>query len=84
MNAFLELIAVQNPDAKSADGFDDCIVGIASRYGMTPVLAYSRAACIKKLMADGMPEEEADEFFEFNVLGAWVGDGTPIFVDMES
>jgi hypothetical protein len=26
-------------------------------------------------------EEEAMEFFEFNVVGAWVGEHTPIFVD---
>ena len=29
---------------------------------------------------DGMTQEEALEFFEFNVVGAWVGEQTPIFV----
>jgi len=29
---------------------------------------------------DGMTEEEAIEYFEFNVTGAWVGEGTPAFV----
>jgi hypothetical protein len=29
---------------------------------------------------DGMHEEEAEEYFEFNVAGAWVGHGTPVFV----
>jgi hypothetical protein len=28
----------------------------------------------------GMSEEEAEEFYEFNTIGAWMGDGTPIFV----
>jgi hypothetical protein len=32
------------------------------------------------LMADGMDETEAIEFFEFNTLGAWMGDLTPIFI----
>jgi hypothetical protein len=27
-----------------------------------------------------MSEDEAEEYFEFNVTGAWVGHGTPIFV----
>jgi len=27
-----------------------------------------------------MTDEEAMEFFEFNVVGAWVGEETPIFV----
>ena len=31
-------------------------------------------------MKDGMSEDEAEEYFEFNVTGAWVGHGTPIFV----
>ena len=30
-----------------------------------------------------MTQEEANEFFEFNVVGAWVGEQTPIFVDFE-
>ena len=27
-----------------------------------------------------MTEEEALEYFDYNVQGAWVGEGTPIFV----
>lgn len=81
---FMELVAEQNPKALTADGFDDCIIGIATRYGMEPVLAYDRGKCIKVLMdRDGMDHEEAEEFFEFNVIGAWMGDGTPLFVDMD-
>ena len=30
-------------------------------------------------MEQDMTLEEAKEFFEFNVLGAWVGNGTPCF-----
>jgi hypothetical protein len=29
---------------------------------------------------DGMTYEEAEEFYEFNTLGSWVGDGTPAFL----
>ena len=29
---------------------------------------------------DGMTREEAIEWMEFNVVGAWVGETTPIFV----
>jgi hypothetical protein len=29
---------------------------------------------------DGMIFEEARDFFEYNTLGAWVGDETPMFV----
>jgi hypothetical protein len=29
-----------------------------------------------------MPPEEAEEYFEFNVGGAWIGENTPIFMDV--
>jgi hypothetical protein len=42
---------------------------------------YDEDKCIQILMErDGMTDEEAIEFFEFNVVGAYVGDHTPIYV----
>jgi hypothetical protein len=29
---------------------------------------------------DGMDYDEAMEFLEFNTLGAWAGEGTPLFL----
>jgi hypothetical protein len=62
------------------DGYDDCVVGLVTRIGHTPILCYDRAKIIAKLVAEGMDEDEADEFFEFNQAGAWVGQGTPCFL----
>lgn len=62
------------------DGYDDCCVGIVERFGMNPVLCYSVDKVIAKLVVDGMTEDEAWEFFHFNQIGAWVGDGTPCFI----
>ena len=31
--------------------------------------------------ATGMDLDEAKEFFDFNVAGAWVGEGTPIWME---
>jgi hypothetical protein len=82
VNPFIERLSELNPQALSADGFDDAIIGIAQRHGSEPLLAYSIPKCIKVLVErDGMSEEDAQEFFDFNVLGAWVGDGTPIYID---
>lgn len=64
------------------DGFDDCVVGICERFGMEAVLAYDRDKVIEKLVADGMTQEEAEEFFEYNQIGAWMGDRTPVFVTL--
>lgn len=58
-----------------AIGFDDAIIGIDT---MTMKLIYSVSKCIEILMID-MSEEDATEFFEFNVLGAYVGEKTPIW-----
>ena len=62
------------------DGYDDCVLGICERYGMQPVIAYDRNKVLKKLMKDGMTKDEAVEFFLFNQIGAWMGEGTPVFV----
>lgn len=63
------------------DGYDDCIVGIVWQFNRAFVL-YDRQKVIAKLMKqDGMTEEEAWEFHEFNQASAWVGDHTPAFLD---
>ena len=63
-------------------GFDDCIVGILERFGVdVPVVVYDREKVIQKLMDNGIETYEgAEEFYHYNQLGAWVGDGTPAFL----
>jgi hypothetical protein len=65
-----------------ADGFDDAIVGLVMRFGFeSPIVLYDRKKCIEILtVRDGMDEEGAEEFFQFNVEGAWVGAETPCFL----
>jgi hypothetical protein len=60
--------------------FDEAILGVAERFGMEPVVCYDRTRCIDILARD-MDREDAEEFFEFNTIGAWMGDLTPVFVD---
>jgi hypothetical protein len=67
-------------DILLADGFEEAFIGVVYRFGMEPVALYDRAKCIQILMErDGMTWEGAEEFFSFNVEGAWVGDRTPAF-----
>ena len=68
-----------NPKALKADGFDDAILGISSRIGDDSLLAYDYDKCIKILQKD-LSYEEAVEYMEFNVVGSYVGEGTPIFI----
>ena len=76
-----ELIAEHlSDDAMILDGFDDCIVGAVERFGMNPVLLYDTDKILEKLTSeDEMSFDEATEYFDFNILGAWMGDGTPCF-----
>lgn len=62
------------------DGYDDCIVGLVDRFGQPTIVCYDKEKVIEKLMADGMTDEEALEWFEFNQIGAWMGDKTPCFL----
>lgn len=62
------------------DGYDDCILGICYRIGQENIVAYDYDSVIAKLMSEGMDELEAIEYFEYNQLGAWVGDTTPCFI----
>jgi hypothetical protein len=62
-----------------ADGFDEALMGFGEIGGKF-VAVYDRRKCIDALMVDGMDEETAVEYFDFNVVAAYVGPRTPVFV----
>ena len=73
-------------------GHDDAILGPAMIWGMdkkgggirTNVLVYDAEAIRATLMTrDGMEADEAREYIEFNIEGAYMGPDTPILVWME-
>tara|TARA_R110000737_G_scaffold264145_1_gene272044 strand:+ start:168 stop:491 length:324 start_codon:yes stop_codon:yes gene_type:complete len=67
-------------DALLADGFGPALVGFGFHFNAA-VAIYDYVRCIAILVErDGMSEEDAVEFFEFNVAGAWVGPNTPVFM----
>lgn len=59
-----------------ADGFDEAVIGVDES---DMRLIYSVSKCIDTLMLDGMSEEDAIDYFTFNVSGSYVGDKTPIW-----
>lgn len=65
-----------------ADGFDQALLGVVMDFNSKPRLVYSRYTCIEILMQrDEMSKEEADEYFDYNVAGSYVGERTPIWLD---
>lgn len=64
------------------NGFDKCIVGMVESFGQDPIACYDRDKVIKQHMDSGMSEEDAEEFFQYNQLGAGMT-GSPCFITME-
>ncbi len=73
-----------HPDLLTADGFDEAILGIVDdRWGSGEMrVVYDRKIITETLMKQGMSEEEALEYFEFNIEGAYVGGSTPLFMEV--
>jgi len=66
-----------------ANGYDDAIIGPALIWHnntRVEVLVYDAELIRNKLVSEGMSGEEAREFIEFNIEGAYMGPDTPIFV----
>lgn len=61
-----------------ADGFDEAIIGVCEDFTAPVRLIYSVKKCIEILMRD-MSEEDAMEYFSFNVSGGYVGEKTPVW-----
>ena len=71
--------------------FEDAILGVAHRFGADPVIAYDYDEVISILEKqfdeltdyddDYTAYETAVEWFEFNVIGAYMGESTPIYIE---
>lgn len=61
--------------------FDRAIVGLVERPNLS-VVCYDRHLVIQALVDEsGMDIDEATEYYEFNIAAAWVGEGTPVFLE---
>jgi hypothetical protein len=76
------MLSEEYPDLLKADGFDEAVIGVVERLG-TQAICYDTEKVIEILMRD-MSEEEAWEYFQYNIAGAWVGDHTPFFLTRDS
>ena len=76
-----DLFAGFDPDELMVmDGYDGCIAGVVERFGKEPIVCYDKEEVIAQLEADGVSRTEAEEYFYFNQIGAWMGDLTPCFL----
>ena len=78
-----ELIADHNPDALFADGLDDALIGSIETFHGRYVALYDIQKCIYAIMQDGVNYEDAEEYFSYNTLGAYIGENGPLFANIE-
>jgi hypothetical protein len=69
---------------KKWDGFDSAIIGTSSLWigkERVDVLVYDCEKMVEQLMIrDGMDSEEAIDYINFNIEGAYIGKDTPVVV----
>jgi len=75
-----EYLIENNDELMFADGFEEAIIGTVSGACRPAVVCYDYGKCIEILTRAGMSEEDAEEYFSFNVTGAYVGELTPLFL----
>ena len=61
------------------DGHDNAILGVSRKFNYYSVI-YDKKKVISNLL-EHMDYESAIEYFEFNIVGAWLGDNTPTFLE---
>jgi hypothetical protein len=61
--------------------FDKAILGVVNRIN-TVAVCYSESKIIEILMEeDKMDYDEAIEHYQYNILGSWVGEYTPVYLE---
>jgi hypothetical protein len=63
----------------SEPDYDEAIIGVVEKAGGESVIAYD-TQIILSILERSMPIEDAQEFFEYNILGAYMGDKTPVYI----
>ena len=76
-----ETIAAEiDPDILFADGWDDAFLGITANHHHAIVAVYDYDKIIEIMVErDGATHEDAEDFAQFNIVGAYVGERTPIY-----
>jgi hypothetical protein len=76
----LDFLASNNDQALLVTGHDNAVEGVLVRSNKKPVAVYSIVKIIENLIGMGMCEFDAQEYFEYNIRGSFVGDDGPVFI----
>ena len=64
-------------DLPKWDGYDSCIVGMVHPAGP---LIYDLDEMVRINARDGMSRPDAEEYVDFNIVSAYIGSNTPIYM----
>ena len=79
----IEKIAELDERILLADGFDEAVIGVT--YRDTELVALYSADKILQILVNehDMPYDEAVEYFEYNIEGAYMGTKTPVYYSLD-
>jgi hypothetical protein len=78
-----EQLAEIDPDMmymEPRETYDSCIVGLIERAGSGLCVCYDGNMVLRRLEADGMTPDEAQEWMDYNIVSAYMGERTPAFL----
>ena len=64
------------------DKYDAAILGLGERFGGVEAVVYDSQMILAILEEEFGDMDDAIEWYEYNILGAWLGERTPIFVTL--
>jgi len=66
------------------DGLEEAIIGIVEEFGTGKRILYSKPKILSILCErDLMTMDEAEEFYDYNILGLYAGEQNAVFLDVE-
>lgn len=80
--SIIKQLVKENPEAllmEPREDFDQAVVSITTNQEGQVVAVYDEIKIIDVLMDQGMTEDEAWEYFYFNIEGAYMGKNTPVY-----
>ena len=70
------------PDAIILTDLDEAIIGIVESFGGGSRILYDKNKILDLLMErDGMTHSEAEEYYDYNIIGGYFGEMNPVFLD---
>ena len=76
------LVGANIDDFAFFEDYNEAFIGVVSRFGEEPRVCYDYEKVISILISQGMSNDEAIEYFEYNVIGTYCGEHTPCFITL--